>query len=398
MKNNKLSGIIIALVFFLGTSMLDGTNVLASTRGMVEPEKAQKIATIHVSSVIQNEIENDVEGWKWGVILSEPKEMYDIDGNISAYYMTIVDEYGEDKGYVVVGAVDKCAPIIEYSMNGRFYPEYEMKQLGARRMIYNGGYNYYIETNENIIDVSDFGVARTVDDCCRIIGVENDYSDEWSGWLELLEGGTKNSNPPSSGTVYITNPDSYESGYDSKISANVTGYNKTYKTTSSFSGYNNHCAPTAATNIMLYWYGRNNSTYSSLRKNGDATWTDTFIELYSLMGTSCGGTPNSNLKAAYKTYLINAGFSPIVTYYSTASWSNMKSEIDANYPFHMVIQNHYLYGNHSVVGLGYVQYKYGLASYSRYIRIADGWTTSSGRFVHTTVGNDKIRMVKVHPN
>ena len=78
--------------------MLDGTNVLASTRGMVEPEKAQKIATIHVSSVIQNEIENDVEGWKWGVILSEPKEMYDIDGNISAYYMTIVDEYGRIRG------------------------------------------------------------------------------------------------------------------------------------------------------------------------------------------------------------------------------------------------------------------------------------------------------------
>lgn len=167
----------------------------------------------------------------------------------------------------------------------------------------------------------------------------------------------------------------------------------------SFSGYSNHCAPTVATNIMYYWYNRNSSTYSALRKDSDNTWLATFKNYHSLMETTAtNGTYNSKLQNAYSTYLKNAGFNnSTVTYSSSASWNTMKTELDGNYPFHLIVQGHYFYGDHSIVGLGYEEYKHSALTYSRYIRVADGWSSSSGRFVHTSVGNSAIRMVKVRP-
>lgn len=82
----------------------------------------------------------------------------------------------------------------------------------------------------------------------------------------------------------------------------------------------------------------------------------------------------------------------------------MKNEIDADYPFHMIVTGHYKYGCHSVLGVGYVQYKYNkllISDYSRYVRIADGWLSTGrypNRYVHTTVGLDDIDIYKIRQN
>jgi hypothetical protein len=399
MKKRKFLAIMLSCVMILCGILSNSFEASAASKMFITPEEARMMATIHVESIIRLDKETS-DGWRLGIILDAPHEMYDLSGNISAYYMQIHDENNVGLGYVVVGAEDLYAPIIEYSTDGMFYPAVVMEKYNSQKIIYLGGFDYFIEVSEGYINVSDFGTEKEViaDISEKNVYENEDYSDEWRGWFEIFEKNSGNSTPPSSGSVYITNTDDYESGYDSKTSSNVWNYNITYKTTGDFSGYINHCAPTAATNLMLYWYNRSSSAYSSLRKNGDSSWNDTFTEYYSLMGTTSTGTPNANLQSAYNTYLTNAGFSPTVSYHSSASWSNMKGEIDAGFPFHMVVQGHYLYGDHSVVGLGYVQYKYGLLSYSRYIRVADGWTSSAGRFIHTTVGNSAVRMVKVHPN
>lgn len=216
-------------------------------------------------------------------------------------------------------------------------------------------------------------------------------------WSDILSAPTTRSNPPTSGGA-ITKPDTYETGYQTKSGKNITGYGLTYKVMDNFDA-SNHCAPTAATNIMYYWYNRSSSAYSALRKDGDSTWNATFNRFHSLMGTTDNnGTPNANLKDAYTTYYKDAGFSPSVTYYSSAAWSNMKTELDNNYPFHIIVQGHYMYGNHSMVAVGYEEYKHSTLSYSRYIRVVDGWISSSGRFIHTSVGSDQVRMVKVRPS
>lgn len=60
------------------------------------------------------------------------------------------------------------------------------------------------------------------------------------------------------------------------------------------------------------------------------------------------------------------------------------------------MHEHYAYGNHCVLALGYVQFEYDKkqfytdSKYSRYLRIADGWTKTADRFVHINVGSDYV--------
>lgn len=389
----------------MSLTLINGNDIetMAASHCEISAYEAMLIAESHIQSVLTLEDDGVIDSWKWGVTLGLPIALYDMESSVSAYYIPVYDEKECEAGYIIIGAQDCYAPIIEYTTSGIFFPYSMLNKKQADKIIYNGGLDYYLDTGNGLLDVSEFGSIDEIDRKSIICNFpENEkLSEEWEVWKEILSQTTASSNPPSSGNNYITNPDNYESGYVNKVSANVSGYNKVYKTTSSFSGYSNHCAPTAATNIMLYWYKKNSLTYGSLRKNGDSTWNDTFVEYHRLMGTtSTNGTLNNKLKSAYITYLSNAGFSPTVTYYSSASWNNIKTEIDANYPFHLVVQGHYKYGDHSLVGLGYMQYRYETYNtlYSRYIRVADGFVSSSSRFIHTTIGSTMIRMVKVRPN
>lgn len=59
-------------------------------------------------------------------------------------------------------------------------------------------------------------------------------------------------------------------------------------------------------------------------------------------------------------------------------------EIDKNRPCHLVVHNHYKYGDHSVLAVGYQQFVYEHwygDNHETYIRIADGWTNKANRFV-----------------
>lgn len=345
--------------------------------------------------------ENEVsDSWHWGMTISEPTAMYDLLENVSSYYFLLSDENGDEAGYIIIGANSSYAPVIEYATSGSFYPAEALEIENATTIHYTGGIDYLISDGETYFDVSSFGEAvEATEEVAQNASAYSmdDFSDEWEMWENILAAPVPASNPPTSGGA-ITKPDNYETGYQTKDAKNITGYGLTYKTMNDFDA-SDHCAPTAATNIMYYWYNRSSSTYGKLRKDGDSTWKATFNRFHSLMGTTDGsGTPNANLKAAYTTYYKDAGFSPSVTYYSSASWSNMETEIDNNYPFHMIVQGHYYYGNHSIVGIGYEEYKHSTFSYSRYIRVVDGWTSSTGRFVHTSVGSSQVRMVKVRPS
>ncbi len=69
------------------------------------------------------------------------------------------------------------------------------------------------------------------------------------------------------------------------------------------------------------------------------------------------------------------------------------------------LYDHYLYGDHAVLALGYMEFEYKKvqsatkSKYSRYLRIADGWSSSPNRFVHVKVGHKASDrgMITVHP-
>lgn len=54
------------------------------------------------------------------------------------------------------------------------------------------------------------------------------------------------------------------------------------------------------------------------------------------------------------------------------------------------------YGEHAVLGVGYVRYMYSGTWSSHYIRIADGWHDTI-RFIHYETGRDTLFRTRVIP-
>lgn len=69
-------------------------------------------------------------------------------------------------------------------------------------------------------------------------------------------------------------------------------------------------------------------------------------------------------KAAYKANLDNT----------------LKLDEHFGRPVHLMLHDHYKYKNHSVIALGYMQFRYDDYD-SIYIRIADGWSRTANRYV-----------------
>lgn len=142
------------------------------------------------------------------------------------------------------------------------------------------------------------------------------------------------------------------------------------------------CAPTAATNFMFYWYNRG----TKYKKLLNRTWKKTFNSLYDYMDTSKSkGTKDNMLATGYKRYLSKKGFNHSVSFHKGTSYGkDLMKDIDKNRPCHLVVHGHYMYGNHSVLAVGYQQfiYKHWYGNnHETYIRIADGWTNKANRYV-----------------
>ena len=107
-----------------------------------------------------------------------------------------------------------------------------------------------------------------------------------------------------------------------------------------------------------------------------------FWAFYDYMDTSKTiGTYDTKVAGAYEAYFKECGLSCSAYFYQgTNNGLAIVEELNNNRPCHLMIHNHYKYGNHSVLALGYSQFRYGSA-YSTYIRIADGWTNYPSRYV-----------------
>ena len=55
--------------------------------------------------------------------------------------------------------------------------------------------------------------------------------------------------------------------------------------------------------------------------------------------------------------------------------------LSENKPVVLLLQKHKEYTDHYVLGVGYAVYRYSDESESQYIRIIDGWTSNSSRYV-----------------
>ncbi|MCR4840188.1 MAG: hypothetical protein K5848_01465 [Lachnospiraceae bacterium] len=363
----------------------------------VDEYKAELIVNTHIKSLLKTD--NDIDTWRGDITVLEPVLLYDFNERISAYYFEIVDKELSDIGYVVVGAREDTAPIIEYATEGDFYPYEEYKKMEADRIIYNGGYDYYLKKGSCYYNVSGFGVTVKLssDECEKLIAngfyADNSF-EEWQEWKALLDKWTGCNITPS--LQFITNPFPYEQGYQSCETERVTGYNNTYRTTGYFSGYTNHCAPVAATNMMIYWYNRS-SNYHSLKKYADSTWGATFLRYHALMQTDpYNGTLTSKVAPAYNSYLSEAGVTGLAVLTENPSWNTLKGEINQDRPFHTCVYNNAIYGCHSLFAVGYSKFTHPGGATSKYLIVADGYASSPSRYLHLTIYNTNLDIIKVY--
>lgn len=188
-----------------------------------------------------------------------------------------------------------------------------------------------------------------------------------------------------------------EVGYDSVSSySKSTSFTKRTTTMAIYAYGNNnpvenHCAPTAGLNLLQYLYSVEGKTSIPM-----SSWQSVFVALHTAMGTSnTSGTADNALAPAYQSVLRSYGYnSATAAIQYSASWSQVTTAINSN-AVHLVLVDSEIYGEHSVVGLGYVSFTHSTGWVSKYYKIVDGLTADI-RYVHSSLGIDHINLVTVY--
>lgn len=370
---------------------------LSVDRAEDEPEIDKESAKDIAEYQVEETIENGGTDWDPGIQVRKVYNLYDEQKELCAYAVEL-KQGSKDAGYVIVGADEEHPPIIEFRTSGRFLDE---KLQSEEYLLYDGNINYY-KVNENTSQATNIGNEKEklfVDelDCegNKTNEAAEEISNEWAAIKEQT--GVGSSVPPTSGGVN-TNPGAYESGYTSINHATApdsTLY--TYFTMSQF-GPGGICVPTAACNLLKYYTDRKRLK-SSLLLNND--WNQTFARLKSYFNTSDEtGTDMENVKPGLDRYFQDINVQDAITHYygygwesDLAEWAEMKRRIDFGEPFIYATSDHYVYEEHAVLAIGYLQYNYGQTQTtglktSNYLQVADGWTNLADRYINVNVGND----------
>ena len=309
--------------------------------------------------------------------------LYDLQNNVSAYIIQYYSE-GVPLSYVVINTsiLAEDAYYIEFG-EGEFGRVVGLDKVESTeemvRVCYCGGSQYYLLIDDDLY-YYDGELKELADDIVEDLEERScgDYYNfgETLTYLAVLE---------------------KEIGYDSvsSYSRSTTFTKRTTTSTKYAYGSNNpvsnHCAPTAGINLLQYLYsveGKTNIPMSS--------WQSVFIALHTAMGTSnLNGTADSALAPAYQSVLRSYGYnSATASIQYSASWLQITSAINSN-AVHLVLCSSEIYGDHSVVGLGYVSFTHSTGWVSKYYKIVDGWTADI-RYVHSSLGIASINLVTVY--
>ncbi len=309
--------------------------------------------------------------------------LYDLQNNVSAYIIQYYFE-GCPLSYVVINTSTTAedAYYIEFG-EGDFAGVVGLDRVEdaeeAPRVCYCGGSQYYLLIGDDLYHYE--GTLKVLD---------SDMIEELEKW--------------SSGVYYNYGETltymavlQKEVGYDSVSSySRSTSFTMRTMTMAIYAYGNNnpvdnHCAPTAGLNLLQYLYSVEGKTSIPM-----SSWQSVFVALHTAMGTSnTSGTADNALAPAYQSVLRSYGYnSATAAIQYSASWSQVTTAINSN-AVHLVLHSSEIYGEHSVVGLGYVSFTHSTGWVSKYYKIVDGLTADI-RYVHSSLGIDHINLVTVY--
>lgn len=378
----------------------------------VSKGNAKKIARKHLNAVIYDSNRNDK---KWGnrTKIADVTPLYDAEKHLCAYAVDLKEEE-KDAGYIVVGCNENYPPIIEYSLEGKFVKD-SAPLKESELLVYDGQMDYYKVSRDSELAVDIH--TNEKQELGKLEKKEGEkHTEEWKMMEAAFETdensqensqiSTLSSTPPYTGTGndFITNPFNYESGYISYSNSFVPSYRFVkYLTMYDVPGHVHYCVPVAMTNMLMYWHER--KFYNLMYGN---SWKDSFELLYNFTGGSAvkdvTDAPRAFQKYLDLFHIKNANIryyekedfiDPKTRKYSAEkAWELMKAEILGDAPFLLAVNDHYNYGSHAVLVLGYQEFKYSTkqyytdSKYSRYLLIQDGWISTPDRYINTTVGYD----------
>ena len=337
--------------------------------------------------------ENGSETWT----VYEQTTLYDFYGNVSGYVFDL--ETPSAVGYIVVGDNNGRDPVMEFSFEHSSFIQTAKEELHIQnpKVFFVGNLNYYIGRADGS-DLHYYGAGglEAVDESLESLqsGTPEMDIDSLVNYLWGLRGG--GSSPPQSGLITI-DPSFYESGFVRSIVGQVIHYPASgrYVDMGDFQGYDHHCGAVCGTNLMIYWNDRDDCKYKDLMYSSAA---DVFKDMYDKMGSDVWlPVFDSVVKFHFATYA--NGCSTNYTWFG-ATWNEIETGLSENKPVVLLLQKHKEYTDHYVLGVGYAVYQYSDGSESQYIRIIDGWTSNSSRYVHYSVGyqnGGKIHLMRVYP-
>lgn len=120
--NKRIFRLIISLMLVCCIILIPSSNLRAESNIVSEDSisivEAEKIAKMHIDYILNANIDSGL--WSDELIIKNEINLYDVDEIISAYCIEYTNMQEENCGYIVVGANQMYAPIIEYATSGTF--------------------------------------------------------------------------------------------------------------------------------------------------------------------------------------------------------------------------------------------------------------------------------------
>ena len=147
---------------------------------------------------------------------------------------------------------------------------------------------------------------------------------------------------------------------------------------SSYSGYAEHCVPTAITNMLIMYGNRyNKSTITSKTSNQIFSTVATIGTSNSYYtNSSTGGTTNSTANAYIRDSFNNYSVTSTVNGQYNMNYTNIEISLRNNRLAYLMTTNHSYYLNHHIVCYAYKRLVNNSGTYATYIKVIDGWASS----------------------
>lgn len=333
--------------------------------------------------------------------------LYTMGEAIAAYLVQYYDEAGKGCSYIVVNNA--------VNSEDRYYIEFgygdapvitalrtaylETGGDDTYRVLYLGGYEYYIKDESGIYGIKDGGLCKLEEEDLQYVsgvtaGTQYYNEGETLTYGDILAKETGYSScekkiDNTSSEMYITMVDAREAYREVMSIKDGIDYGEDEMRVK------NHCAPTAATNMLLY-LSREYPQIGVINEGNNKNYAEAFVLLYKEMKTNIEstGTLTENVASGYERVITRLGYDGIkAKYYSRVSWDKATECLEDG-AVHLALMGSQIYTNHSVLGVGHISFSHSTGWVSKYFQIIDGWEMGY-RYVNYSLGISYIGLIEL---